>query len=263
MTGEFHEINAARLYCLTEGAGVPVVLLHGFGLDQRMWADQTTALARRFRAIQYDMRGYGRSSVPTTEPYSHADDLRGLLSRLGAGPAHVVGLSNGGRQALRFALAHPAEVLSLTLVSSALDGHIWSPEWQALWAAIDSRAKSGDVAEAKRLWLEHPLFAAARSRPAVAARLSAMVHEYSGWHWVHADPGVVAGAPAIERLGEIRVRTLIVEGERDLPDFRTVANTLAAGIAGASRVLANGVGHMANMEAPDKFNRDLLDFLLS
>ncbi len=261
MPSTYHDVNAGRLYYQTAGAGAPVVLLHGFGLDQRMWEDQTQALAGRFLVVRYDLRGYGRSSLPTAEPYTHADDLYGLLSRLNALPAHLVGLSNGGRIALRFTLAYPQAVRSLTLADSALDGHAWSADWQAAWGVITSKANAGDVAGANRLWLEHPLFEPAREQAGVAARLAQMVQDYSGWHWTHPDPGLAAGAPAIARLNEIRARTLVVLGERDLPDFQAVADTLSSGIAGAVRMSLPGVGHMVNMEAPAEFNRHLLDFL--
>jgi 3-oxoadipate enol-lactonase len=240
---------------------MPVVLLHGFGLDHRMWDDQARALAEKFLVIRYDMRGFGRSSLPAAEPYAHADDLYTLLSSLSARPAHVVGLSNGGRHALRFALAYPQAVRSLTLVSCALDGHLWSAEWHKLWSLIDSTAKAGDIAAARRLWLEHPLFAPAREQAGVAARLSEIVSDYSGWHWVHSDPVVASRPAAIKRLDAIRAATLIVLGERDLPDFHRVADTLASGIHGAASVVIPRAGHMANMEAPAKFNSILLDFL--
>jgi 3-oxoadipate enol-lactonase len=228
-----------------------------------MWEDQRVALTDQFRVIRYDIRGYGRSSLPSAQPYSHADDLHELLSRLGATPAHVVGLSNGGRIAIRLALAYPQAVRSLILVDSALDGHAWSTDWQSLWGAIENKAKSGDMAAAKRLWLEHPLFIPARESGNVAARLSEMVEDYSGWHWVHTDPFLAPGAPAINRLNEIRVPTLVVAGERDLPDFHRISDTLTSGIAGAVRTQIPRAGHMANMEAPADFNRLLLDFLTS
>ena len=187
--------------------------------------------------------------------------MYGLLTGLNAAPAHVVGLSNGGRIAIQFTLAHPQAVRSLTLVDSALDGYKWSADWQTRWGAIASAAKAGDLATARRLWLEHPLFARRANNPNVAARLAQMVQDYSGWHWLHSDPGVAAGAPAIGRLGEIRARTLVVTGERDLPDFHGVADTLLAGIAGAVRVSLPRAGHMANMEAAPEFNRQLIKFL--
>jgi 3-oxoadipate enol-lactonase len=263
MPGTSHEINAGQLYCQMDGKGLPVVLLHGFSLDLRMWEEQSAALTNHFRVLRYDMRGFGRSSLPTAQAYSHAGDLHELLSLLNALPAHLVGFSNGGRIAIRFALAYPQAVRSLTLVDSVLDGHAWSADWISLWGPIENTAKAGDMATAKRLWLEHPLFAPARERSDLAARLSEMVQDYSGWHWLHADPGVAQGAPAIKRLNEIRVPSLIVAGERDLPDLHRIADTLASGIVGAVRVQIPGVGHMANMEAPLDFNRHLSDFLTS
>jgi pimeloyl-ACP methyl ester carboxylesterase len=261
MASAYYDVKEGRLYCTADGTGTPVVLLHGFGLDQRMWEDQVEALAGRFRVIRYDMRGYGRSSLPTSQPYAHADDLFLLLSQLNARPAHLVGLSAGGRMAIRFALAYPQAVRSLALVDSALDGYVWSADWQARWNTIDARAKAGDLAEARRLWLEHPLFAPARAQSNVAIRLTEMVQDYSCWHWIHADPGLAAGAPAINRLGEIQARTTVMVGERDLPDFQKIAETLACGIKGAVRLTVPGVGHMVNMEAPQKFNSQLTSFL--
>ena len=76
------DLNGNRLHVEEAGAGPAVVLLHGFTLDARMWDDQFRPLAQRFRAIRYDLRGFGRSAVPGDEPYSHAEDLRALLDRL-------------------------------------------------------------------------------------------------------------------------------------------------------------------------------------
>ena len=101
------------------------MFIHGFGLDLGMWDPQWLAFARRHRVIRYDLRGYGDSSLPDG-PYSHVDDLLALLGFLGANPAHLVGLSLGGRVALRIAAQHPEAVRSLTLADPAMDGHIWS-----------------------------------------------------------------------------------------------------------------------------------------
>ena len=237
------------------------MFLHGFGLDLRMWESQAAALADHFLVIRYDMRGYGRSSLPTADSYSHADDLAALLGHLGVESAHVVGLSAGGRNALRFALAFPQCVRSLTLADSALDGYTWSAEWQAQWNAIDSQAKSGDLPGAKRMWLEHPLFSPARQQATVAFNLSHMVYAYSGWHWINVDPGRAPDMPAINGLANVRARTLVIIGEKDLPDFQHIADTLVSGIPGAARVVIPGSGHMTNMEAPAAFNDALLGFL--
>ena len=95
------------LHYTCAGEGDPVVFIHGFGLDSSMWDPQWRVLAQRYRVIRYDLRGYGESSLPAA-PYSHVDDLLALIDFLGAAPAHLVGLSLGGRVALRVAAQAPA-----------------------------------------------------------------------------------------------------------------------------------------------------------
>src|SRR5665811_1901145 len=80
--------DGGRLRYATAGAGEPVVLIHGMGLDAAMWAPQWPALQQEFRAIRYDVRGFGGSTLPTGS-YSHSDGLLGLLDYLHARPAHV------------------------------------------------------------------------------------------------------------------------------------------------------------------------------
>src|SRR5215831_18215312 len=98
--------------------------------------------------------------------------LKALLLHLGANRAHVVGVSMGGRMALRFAAAYPEMVRSLVLADSALDGYTWSDDWQTRWKAMCESAKAGQIGEAKRQWLEHPIFHSARINPSDALLLS-------------------------------------------------------------------------------------------
>jgi pimeloyl-ACP methyl ester carboxylesterase len=101
----------------------------------------------------------------------------------------------------------------------------------------------------------------ANEKGAVGAKLAELTAGYSGWHWFNDDNGVVPDPPAARRLHEVAIPTLVVVGERDLPDFHTIANTLAREIPGARKVEIAGVGHMSNMEDPQEFNRTVLDFL--
>jgi 3-oxoadipate enol-lactonase len=252
--------DGARLRYCTAGTGDPVVLIHGLGLDASMWDAQWTALRRDFRAIRYDVRGFGGSTVPTG-PYSHSDDLLGLLDFLGARPAHIVGLSMGGRLALRFALDQPNAVKSLTLIDSALEGHSWSDEWRQSMRAIEEAAAQGGAGAARQRWLAHGLFAPAQRDPGLAAALAAMVEGFSGWHWAHADPVLRSVSPASKTLAAITCPTLVLVGELDLPDFRAIAERLAVEIPHADLHILPGVGHMANMEAPDTVNELLLAHL--
>src|ERR1700680_2944693 len=148
-------VNGTHLYYEMAGNGPPVVLIHGHGLDTRMWDEQFEAFAHRYRVIRYDVRGFGRSEIPSATAFSDADDLRSLLEHVGAQTAHVIGLSMGGRIALHYALEYPAATRSLLLVDSALDGHKWSAQFVASSAAIEERARGAGVAAGNDMWLAH------------------------------------------------------------------------------------------------------------
>jgi pimeloyl-ACP methyl ester carboxylesterase len=242
------------------GQGQPVVLIHGFSLDTRMWDDQFDAFAQHYQVIRYDARGFGQSAVPT-ESYSHVTDLRALLTYLDLRQAHIIGLSMGGGIAVNFALEYPELTRTIIPVDAPIGGHTWSRELDESMTPIGDRGRAGDVAGAKQLWLTHPLFAPANEQPTVSACLAQIVSEYSGWHWLNQDPSQSLNPPANQRLHEIHAPTLVVLGERDLPDVHVMADTMQQRIPNARKVVLPRVGHMANMEAPQAFNAVVLDFL--
>jgi pimeloyl-ACP methyl ester carboxylesterase len=255
-------VNGTKLYYEVAGSGDPVVLVHAFTLDTRMWDGQFEVLARDFRVIRYDARGFGKSAPPVPgEPYSNAEDLAALLDRLDARRAHVVGLSMGGRFALDYAVTYPDGLRSLVVIDGVIGGWQWSREWLAAYAPIVEAGRRRDAAQAKSLWLGLPLFAPARRQPEVDARLKVMVGDYSGWHFVNQNPERAVSPPAVGRLGAIRAPTLVVVGELDLPDFQRMAERLEREIPGARRATIAGAGHMANMEAPETVNKALGAFL--
>jgi 3-oxoadipate enol-lactonase len=116
------------------------------------------------------------------------------------------------------------------------------------------------VEAGKAQWLAHPIFAPAREKPEVAVRLGRIVTDYSGWHPVNTDPVRYPDPSAARRIHEIDAPTLVVVGERDLPDFLAIADTLQQ-IPSVRKVMLSGVGHMCNMEDPARFNEIILDFL--
>ncbi len=257
----FADVNGTRLYYEIAGAGAPLALIHGFTLDTRMWDDLFAPFAARHRVVRYDARGFGRSAPFDDAPYAHTDDLAALLTHLGIPHAAILGLSMGGNIAVDFALAHPAMTDALIPVDAVIGGHSWSEEWNAAAGPVWQTARGTSIDAGKQMWLDMPLFTPAREQPAVGARLAAMVADYSGRHWLGGDPHQNTDPHAIYRLGEITAPTLVVVGERDMPDFLVVADTLARRIPGARKVVLPGVGHMANMEAPERFNAAVLAFL--
>ncbi|MCI0575581.1 MAG: alpha/beta fold hydrolase, partial [Chloroflexi bacterium] len=150
---DFAEVNGTRLYYEVAGAGPPLVLIHGYTLDTRMWDDQFEAFAQHYQVIRYDLRGFGRSAMPTGESYTHHEDLKALLDHLGLARAHILGLSLGGGIAVNFALAYPEATQSLILVdTSVLGGFEWPEELGRWFARIHSAARDGDMRLAKQHW---------------------------------------------------------------------------------------------------------------
>jgi pimeloyl-ACP methyl ester carboxylesterase len=98
------------------------------------------------------------------------------------------------------------------------------------------------------------------------ARATVVGFSMGGWvalesALLHRDPHRALDPPAIERLGEISAPVLVVVGERDLPDFRAMADLAAAGIPGAAPVVVPAAGHMSPMDSPEAFPKVLLQFV--
>ncbi len=260
-TQGYAEVNGTRLYYETAGTGFPLALAHGFSFDTRMWDDQVEPFARRYQVIRYDVRGYGKSAVPGSEGYYHADDLKGLLDHLGVERAHVLGLSLGAAIAIEFALAYPEATGALIAADPVLWGYEWSPEYEASLGALWSAGREAGIEAAKALWLDHPIFASLREKPGPAERVKRAVADYSGWHWANDDPGLLPNPPAARHLERIAAPTLAIVGELDAPDFHAITDILSQRVPNARKVVLPGVGHMSNMEDPERFNEVVLSFL--
>ena len=254
-------VNGTRICYEMSGDGPAVALIHGFSLDLRMWDDQVSDFARRYRLIRYDARGFGRSAVPGERQYSHAEDLKRLLEHLGIRAVALIGLSMGGRFAMEFARRFPDATTALVLVDSALDGYEYHEPLSALMDTLSVVARRDGVPAARELWLSSELFQSLMKYPLVAERLRHIVQDYSGWHWLNHDPVDTLHPLAIRRLSDVSTPALAVVGEHDLPDFHTIAEKLHREIPHARKVVMKDVGHMSNMENPLGFNRAILDFL--
>lgn len=112
---------ALHYQCL--GEGEDVVLIHGLGANLAFWyMGIAKLLARRYRVISYDLRGHGRSSMPSSGyslPYM-AQDLHALLDHLCVRRAHLVGHSFGARIALYYTISYMARVTSLTVADTQI-----------------------------------------------------------------------------------------------------------------------------------------------
>ena len=257
----FERVHGVALYYESTGEGVPVVLCHEFAGDLRAWEPQVRFLARRYRVVAFNYRGYPPSDVPEDPrgygPEGLVADLLGLLDGIGLERVHLVGLATGGNLVLNFAIAHPERVRSL-IVAGAGAGTVDRPAWlEAARRFADDIARDGcegivaNVADAPqrvifrtkdpRGWQEF-VDGMRRLSPTGAEQVMRQV---------------LIPRPPIYELAEgirgLAMPILVMCGDRDAPAFepsRFIRDTAPhAGLA-----VAPMCGHTLNSEEPEWFN---------
>jgi len=256
----FLNINDAQIYYEDLGKGDCVILIHGFAMDRRIWDMQFGVFAQQFRVVRYDLRGFGKSDLPKAQ-YSTLDDLRVMMDRLDIEKACVIGISLGGSLAVEFALTCPDRITGLVLAGSTLRGYPYSDDYVKEFLYYRKIARREGIAVAQSESLSNPLLRSIAKKPALFEPVETMIRDYSGFHWLTHDPHRVFYPPAIERLSEITCPVQIIFGQHDIPDLQGVADRLIREINHARSVMIPDVGHIVNMEAPEQFNRVVLDFL--
>lgn len=229
------------------GRGTPLLLLHAFPLDRRMWEPVAERLTQRARLITVDCRGLGESSgISSIEGW--ADDSARLLARLGVERAVVGGLSMGGYSALAFARRHPNRLAGLLLADTRAG--VDSDEARA------NRDKSiGRVArEGVRRYTEE-MAAKLVAKESQAAR--DMAAAIGGAQTVTGIAGALAALrdrpDAAPGLAAIHVPCAVVVGALDTLTPPSEAQALKDAIPNATLTEIEGAGHLSAMEAPGAF----------
>jgi pimeloyl-ACP methyl ester carboxylesterase len=241
--------------------GTPaVLLLHGLGATGDSWKEHSAWLADAgWRVLAPDMRGFGESGYPghTSIP-ALAQDMAELVQQVGAAPVHVVGLSLGGTVAQQLALEHPDLVRSLVLVNTFARLH---PEGPRAWVYFGLRlllVHTLGLGAQARLVARH-MFPRPDQEPQrrdlVAQVVRANPRAYRAtmralWHF-----------NVEERLGEIRVPTLVVTGGQDSTVSPRNQRVLVDSIPGARLAAVASANHAVPEERPAEFRRILEEFL--
>lgn len=262
----FLEVEGGRIYYEVEGAGHPLLLIHGGLGSLRMWDDQVPAFAERYQVIRYDTRGYGRTEAEDAE-FSNRADASAVLDHVGAASAFLAGQSRGGMIALDFLIERPERVDAFVSVASGVGGYephlsegSQSPPWEEMERLWESKEWDQLAELETKVWVD------GWGQP--PTRLDQDLRRTVN-HWILAtyraekaegkpqslDP------PAVDRLGSIQVPTLVMIGEVDEPGGVAAGRHLASSVDGARLVEFPGVAHMIQLEDPERFNRLVLDFL--
>jgi 3-oxoadipate enol-lactonase len=232
------------LHYIEKGHGLPVVLIHGFPLDSRMWQGQIEDLAGICRVIAPDLPGFGKSgSAGNFTMASAASEVRELLEKIGALPCVLGGLSMGGYVALAFAKQFPGDLKGLMLIDTRAEAD--SPQGkQNRQAMIELAAQKGSAAIADQMLPK--LIADQSIEPAVRA----MVESCSVATIQYALAAMRDREDMTAFLPTIKVPTLVLVGAQDILTPPTLAEGMHNAIANSILAVIPGAGHLSPMERP-------------
>jgi 3-oxoadipate enol-lactonase len=256
--GSFLEVNGSKIYYEECGAGSDaVVLIHDGIAHSVVWDAVWPAFCKQFHTIRYDRRGYGRSPA-TTQWYCETDDLQALLRHLRVKRAILVGSSHGGEISINFTLEHPELVEQLVLVGAVVGGYGFSDQFFDRGIKNSAPYEKKDVAGLVANWANDKYLLAADHLEAKKKLLEILTA--SPQDLTH-DDMARSVRPAVARLGEIRVPTLILVGDQDIPDVHAHAGVIENGIPNSRRIVVEDTGHLMYLEKPDEFSRLVITFL--
>lgn len=254
-------VNGVTIFYTDRGRGTPLVLVHGFPLDWRMWEAQVAELSSRCRVIAPDLRGFGhsRSDAPFTIE-SQADDLHVLLDEVGALPCVLAGLSMGGYIALAHARKYGVDLRGLVLVDTKAEGD--TPEQkEGRQKMIELVRTNGSKAVAEQMLPKMLSADALRNRPAVVQTLRTIMETCPPTTIENALVAMRDRPDQTPYLASISVPALIVVGEADAITPPAVAQAMQRRIPRSQLVTITGAGHMSPIEQPAQVNRPLSRFV--
>lgn len=243
-------------------SGIPVVLIHGFPFDQKMWEPQAEVLRKEYYTVTYDIRGHGKSDTGdgqyTVELF--VDDLIALLDHLKIPRAVLVGLSMGGYIALRAVERHPDRVRALVLCDTRSEAD--NNDGKIRRATQANLIKSDGLGGFVEPFIQGVFHKGTYSdHPELVEMIRATIERTS--------PRTIAGTlialagrtDTTASLYSIKVPTLILVGKNDTLTPVSASSAMKEKIPGAKLHIIPRAGHLSNLENPGEFNEQLLSFL--
>ncbi|MBJ6726498.1 alpha/beta fold hydrolase [Geomesophilobacter sediminis] len=246
------------------GTGPAVLLIHGFPLNRQMWQPQLNAVAQAgFRAIAFDLPGFGESELPSATPTidSFADYTVGLMEALGIEKAAIAGMSMGGYILQNLLERYPQRIAAACFIAtkSAADDEAGKARRTAL-ATEAERLGSNPITK---------LFAELLFAPDTVETNPHLVAQVISWMRA-TDPKAVAGGLLAMRdrkdytplLPGFQQPTAFIGGAEDRAGSPHSGEVFQKGLPDCLGItVIEKAGHMVNMERPDVFNRALIAFL--
>jgi pimeloyl-ACP methyl ester carboxylesterase len=252
------KVKDINIYHEIIGEGDPILFIHGLGSSTRDWEEQVPFFSKKFQVISVDIRGHGRSDKPKG-PYSipmFANDIAELLTELGVGPSHVIGISLGGGIAFQLSIDHPELVKSLVAVNAAVGvppGLKWKFEFfkRNLVVKLIGMKKMGEIL-APRLFIKPEQ---EENRQMLIVR------------WAENDKKAYLNAlnslknwSVIENLSKIQCPTLVLGSDEDYTPT-SAKEQYTALIPKGELVEIADARHALPMEKPKEFNEVVMNFI--
>lgn len=255
-------VDGGKLYYEAAGKGANIVLLHDGMVPCSIWDEQFLMLAKSNRVVRYDRRGFGKSTDPDTT-YSHIEDLNQVFVKLELDRAIVFGMSSGGGLAIDFTLKYPAKVRGLVLVGAVVGGLGYTSHMINRGGHLKSPKDLADTEKAIQYFVMDDPYEIYHENVQAKERVMKIMtsnpkHPGSKEKYAMLKP---PERTALMFLSEIRVPTLILAGEFDIPDVHAHAGAIDAGIANSTRQIIPKSGHLIPIEQPGLFNAAVFDFL--
>jgi non-heme chloroperoxidase len=266
------EVNGTELAYVEQGAGEPVMLVHGSLEDMRSWRGQVQAFARHYRVIAYSRRyHYPNAAVRGGPDYSaalHAEDLAGLIVRQGAAPAHLVCSSFGGYVALYMAARRPELVRSLVLGEPPLmpwladqpgGGPLAEHFLREAWEPARQAFERGDGEQGVAAFLNGVIGRDAFGALGRGARATLMDNAPALRAETEAED--YFSAFSCQEAGQIQRPVLLLQGETSPRMFHLILDELARCLPKAARATIPGASHAIHLGNPGAYNETVLRFL--
>ncbi len=258
--------GAGELAVEAGGRGKPVVLIHGWAVDRRMWAHQVPAFRRSFTTVTYDRRGCGQSTA-AADYTLELEDIDAILDELKLGAAGIVGMSQGARLAMRYAMVRPERVTGLVLQGAPLDDEPPPLPGDASVLPLSRYTellRRGDRAALTRELCAHALMSTGPRRTQAQAEINSMLADYRGEDLLRSASTPAEQLPLrAADLSAIRAPTLLITGSNEVLWLRRAADRIARNIYGARRRVIRGGAHFVNMTHIGDYNRCVAEFLVN
>jgi 3-oxoadipate enol-lactonase len=238
------------------GAAQTILLIHGAGMSARSWTHQLRGLSASLQVLAMDLPGHGASDpIAESSLKSYTDAACTLLTTLGIGPVFVAGHSLGGSVALALAAHRPELVKGLILVSSCAKAPQHSGAFKALLGSLPSPVHRMMFFSTARSFLF------ALGAPNNAVQLALKDLRNCRPETVRKDMAAAQAMDLEEAAQRVRIPTLVLCGTSDMVTPLRLSEKLTQLIPGSRLNVVDQAGHMLPLEAPERVNEEILEFV--